>query len=261
MKIKELSSILFNNPRIKSISWLLLVLIVFLVGYYLRAYFPLYQPLPLSPYDAFYEANLFQDQLHQQLDIFSAKAIKYPVGYYLSLGQRMFFPHLYLTYIVGGLLLFFLGKEISGKNLGGLLAFFGYAVASENLIRYTGVAYPASFGYIFILAALLFLLKYLKTNNNYYLAIFGLSALMALASYHTGATAFLALMLGLLMATIFSPGNIDKKFLLTFFFLTAFYLLTVLLVDFQQIALIAAALNKINWLAVWPSLIVLALII
>ena len=253
IKIKEkLYSLPLNNRQIKLIGWIFITLAVFLLGYYLRAYFPLSRPLPFSPYDAFYEANLFNDQLHQSLDLFSAKAIKYPVGYYLSLWQRMFFPHLYLTYIIGGILLFFLGKEISGKNLGGILAFFAYAVASENLIRYSGVAYPASFSYIFILAALLFLLKYLKANNNYHFLFFCLSSVLAVTSYHTGATAFLSIDFGLLISTVFSPKNIDKKLLMAFFLLVVFYLLVVFSADPKQLSLIGSALNKINWLFYLP---------
>jgi len=249
-----------KNPQTKLIAWIIIISAVFLFGYYLRAYFSLYKPLPFSPYDAFFEANLFKDSLHQHLDQFSAKALEYPVGYYLSLWLRTFFTHIYIIYIAGCLLFYFIGKEISGSRLGGALALFAYAVGSENLIQYSGIAYPSGLCHISILAALLSLLKYLKSDRKVFLIAFFLASLLALTSYHTGAVAYLAIMLGILAAMIFSKFNIDKKFLISFLLLALFYALMILKIDLPQINLISGALSNINWLIFFPAATALALL-
>ena len=116
-----------------------------------------------------------------------------------------------------------LGKEISGKNLGGFLAFSLYALAPENLLQFMRTIGTSGACYIFMWAGLLFFIKYLKLKKNYNLIFFAVFSLLALTSYHTGATALIMLLIGLLISLIYSSiktenseisCRIDKKIIL-----------------------------------------------
>jgi glycosyltransferase involved in cell wall biosynthesis len=233
-------------------GWFLLAGFTFLLGYYLRAYLTIHTALPFSPYDAFYETNLFSRFFTTipVLDMFSIKVLNYPIGYYLSLITRTFFRNIYVVYILGGAVFFALGREFSGKNIGGFLALALFAVASENLIHYTGLTYPSGLSYIFIVSALLFLLRYFRKQKDSQLIWFFVSGLLAISSYHTGAAAFIAILAGILISLTFSPQELDKKFLLAFGGLNIFYLFFILYFDYPQIVLISGALQKIPLLSI-----------
>jgi hypothetical protein len=89
----------------QAVFWLFFLIATFLVGYFLRSYYSIFEYLPHSPYDLFFETNLFGKNLG--LDIFSIKVLNYPLGYYLSLVSQTNFRNVYLTYFRFPSFLFF----------------------------------------------------------------------------------------------------------------------------------------------------------
>jgi hypothetical protein len=115
--------------RKSKILWITILILIFSLGYYLRAYIPLHKDLPYSPYEAFVNTPNATEFIQKQ----GTNPTTQFIGRFLT----PVFGNLYLIYIFGAIIIFFLGKEITDKNLGGILAFPLYALSSENLLQYT----------------------------------------------------------------------------------------------------------------------------
>ena len=236
--------------------WIGAIIIVFAIGYYLRAYYSLTKVLPLSPYEiynGFGEDNLLASEMTD--NIFSVKYQNYPVSYFLRSILPPWLNQLYLVYILGAVVIFFLGRAVGGSNLGGILSFFVYAVSSENLLQYTGIIQASGLSYLFIWISLFFFLQHWLKKKNLSLLFFIFFSILVLATYHTGAAAFVAILAGLLISHFyFSPPN--KKIILACLALFTFYLFWILVNDFSQLALIQNEIVNLGWLKIlWLSLI------
>lgn len=228
--------------------WFLGVLMIFLLGYFFRAYYFIFTHLPFSPYDLYFEAGLFGTGATSSfLDLFSAKVLSYPPGYYLTLISRQYLSHFYIIYILSGIVFYFLGKEFSGHKTGGLLTFAVFALGYENLIQYTGLTYPSGICYLSFVTALLFYLKYLKSNKNFHLSLFLIFGFITISTYHTGAGAFILTLLGLLLAQIFSPGPVNKKLLFGSISLFAVYAFWILYFDPKELVLVSDAMQNLEF--------------
>ncbi|MBP7708095.1 hypothetical protein KA107_00280 [Candidatus Pacearchaeota archaeon] len=231
-----------TNLKKEHIFLLLAFFLVFILGYYLRSYIPTHADLPGSPYEV-YSSNtpdklLSSGEVHDYKD----KATRYPVSQIINSFLPKFFKEIYLAYILGAVAIFFLGKELSQRNLGGFLAFAGYALAGENLLAYMTTIGSSSLCYIFIWTSLLFLIKYTKNKQNSFLILFIMTSLLSLMTYHTGATALIMILLGMFVSFIYSK-TIDRKIIYSFIFILMFYLSWLILFDVSQINLV---LNSIN---------------
>ncbi len=236
------------------------VIVIFSLGYYLRAYFPLYKALPLSPYEAFRS-----EVVHSSIDKgltkdFSEKATRYPTTYILQRLLDPLFGDLYIVYILGAIVIFFLGKEITNKTLGGFLAFSLYCLAPENLLQYMRIIGTSGMCYVFMWAALLFLIRYLKNKKNYDIVLFIIFSLLALTSYHTGATAMIMLIIGLAISLIYSK-QIDKKILFSFIGIIAFYLIWIYIFDLSQIVLIKNSFLNAGFLKIFFIIVAVILLL
>lgn len=253
----------------KIIVYIFFAIAIFSIGYYLRAYIPLHKYLPYSPYEAFtsaYEIKLLKTGL--ALD-FVDKAARYPTAHLLARILNPIFGNLYLVYILGAIVIFFLGKEISNKNLGGLLAFAIYALAPENLLQYTrsmSTRYINASGmsYIFMWAALLFFIRYLKNRNYHNLVFFIIFSFLTMTSYHTAACAMVMLLVGLLVSLMYSSSKttnseflikIDKKIFIPSIGLIIFYLAWIKIFDPSQLIIINNSLIETNNLRIFIIII------
>lgn len=239
----------------------LFVLVIFSIGYYLRAYIQLHKYLPYSPYEVFtsmHEIRFFKTGMASD---FADKAARYPTVHLLAGILNPIFGNLYLVYILGAIVIFFLGKEISHKNFGGLLAFSIYALAPENLLQYTKTISSryinnSGMSYVFMWAALLFLIRYLKKRKYFPLVFFIIFSLLTLTSYHTAACALVMLLIGLWISLIIYslskatdseiPIKIDKKFVISSIGLIVFYMAWIRIFDPSQVVVIKQALLGIN---------------
>jgi len=242
-------------------------IIIFSIGYYLRAYIPLHKALPLSPYEA-YTSEHNQTILNKgPAKDFTDKTARYPTSFFLARFLNPIFSNLYIIYILGAIIIFFLGREITNKNLGGFLAFSLYALAPENLLQYMRTIGSSGTCYIFMWASLLFFIRYLKTQNssqvqnfgsrkpknflgnkkNYNLALFIAFCLLTLTSYHTGATAMIMLLIGLAISLFYSSSKaegsetsykIDKKIILSFIIIAVFYIFWIKTFDPSQFMIV-----------------------
>lgn len=251
------------------IIWTILIITIFSVGYYLRAYIPLHKYLAYSPYEAFTSAHEIRLLKTGMALDFVDKATRYPTARLLARILNPIFGNLYLVYILGAIVIFFLGKEISNKSLGGLLAFAIYALAPENLLQYTrsmSTRYINASGisYIFMWAALLFFIRYLKNKKYYNLVFFIIFCLLTLTSYHTAACALVMLLVGLLASLIYSSLKtansefsikIDKKIFISSLGLIIFYLAWIKIFDPAQLVLINNSLIEINNLRIFIIII------
>ena len=219
----------------KIILWILLTILVFLIGYYLRAYLPIHKALAYSPYEAFVKSPIRTE--------FIGKTGAYPIANLIKSIIPEFLKPAYIVYIFGAIIIFLLGKEITKKNLGGFLAFLLYSISSENLLQYTKDLTHSGLCYIFTWIALLFLLKYLKNKKNHQIIFFTIFSLFALTTYHTGATATIMLFLGLLISLIYSK-KLDKKILFSLIGLGIFYFFWVKIFDPFQINMIINAFKN-----------------
>ena len=140
----------------KIIIWIAFTITIFSIGYYLRAYIPLHKDLPYSPYEAFNKQKL--PDTSEALD-YVVSATRYPTSYSLARILNPIFGNLYLLYIFGAIIIFFLGKQITNRNLGGFLAFSIYAVVPENLLQYMRTIGSSGTCYIFMWASLLFFIQ------------------------------------------------------------------------------------------------------
>lgn len=239
----------------QTVFWLFFLILTFLIGYFLRSYYSIFKYLPYSPYDLFFETNLFGKNLG--LDLFSAKVLNYPLGYYLSLISRINFKYVYLTYIFGSLIFFLFGQELSGQKIGGILVTIGFAVGYENLIQYTGITYPSGLSYVLIITSLYFLYKYFINRRLFWLCLFWLSGTAVLFTYHTGAGAFFLILIGILISLLISPKPLDKRLLLSFLSLWAIYLMVLILMDPQQLLLINDSFSTLGLRTFFVSLALL----
>jgi len=223
----------------KIIIFIILTIIIFLIGLYLRAYFPLHKALPYSPYEAFANSP-------NQIE-FTEKKGAYPTSNLINKIIPNQLKKIYWIYIFGSIIIFFLGKELTNKNLGGFLAFSLFAVSHENLLQYTRTISTSGLCYILTWTALLFFIKYLKTKKNYNIILFTIFSILALTSYHTGATALIMITIGLLISIIYSNLKkenseilikIDYKILTSIIFLGIFYIIWIKIFDSNQLKLI-----------------------
>jgi hypothetical protein len=218
-------------------------IIIFFMGYYLRAYLPLYKFLPLSPYEAFASEQNYSLLNKGFTKDFTDKATRYPTTFLFQRFLNPIFGNLYLIYIFGAIIIFFLGKEITNKYFGGFLAFSIYALAPENLLQYMRTIGASGSCYIFMWASLLFFIRYLKKEKNYNLILFTVFTLLALTSYHTGATAMIMILIGLAISLFYSSTKsegseisckIDRKIILSFLGIIIFYIFWVKTFDPSQ---------------------------
>jgi len=242
----------------KIILWALIVLVVLCLGYYLRAYHDIHHDLAKAPYAALGEREAGGD--------FRDKTENYQTGVFLKELFDPIFRDVYIVYLLGALVIFFLGKEISGKNTGGFLALCAYAVAGENLLQYMSGTGRTGFCYLLILSSLLFFLKYMKSRKTAHICSFAIFSLLAMTTYHTGATAMILIIIGLFFSMLFSKSyfKIDKKIVLCFSGIIIFYVFWLALFDSSQIRLIKNALIIFvrNWKSVKMTFILaIALVI
>jgi hypothetical protein len=236
--------------------WIFFVLGIFLIGYYLRAYISIYQYLPGSPYEVFTSKNnysLFSTKTG--ISDFQDKFARYPTVFIATDILNPILGNFYIVYLIGAIIIFFLGREITESNFGGFLSFIAYALAGENLLQYTRAVSGSGLCYVFIWASLLFLLKYLKNWKDYNIYFFVLFSILSLITYHTGATALIMIIVGMLVSIIYSSyenkGNdfsfkLDRKIFLSFLTIILFYIIWLKLFDFAQLLLIINAFKDIN---------------
>ena len=246
----------------KRLAWLVGIIILLAIGYFFRLYYHLFTYLPFSAYDLYFETSLFGPKASSSLlDLFSTKVLSYPLGYYLTLITRHYLPNIFFVYIFGSIIFYFLGKEFSGKHLGGILSFAAFALGYENLIQYTGLTYPSGLCYIFYAAALIFYLKYLKSKKDFHLSLFVICGFATIITYHTGAGAFILIMLGLVISQLMTREPADKRLLLSFFFLSSIYFFWLLYFDQKEFLLISDATQNLNFVKLskvfYPLLILL----
>lgn len=236
-----------QRKKVKIILWLLTIVAIFIVGYYLRAYYTINSALPLSPYETFKTSNEQSFLMPTSADdAFTNKSVSYPTSYLLEFIVEPIIGNFYLIYLLGAIAIFFLGKLISGNNLGGFLAFALFTVSSENLIQYTSIIIPSGLCYVFIWFGLLFFLKYLKKSQDINLLLFNVLMMLAITTYHTGAMAAIIIFSGFIILNIFSNRTIDKKILLSFFSLITYYLIWILMIDQDQFKIFNILYTKIN---------------
>ncbi|OGJ19873.1 hypothetical protein A3K73_02675 [Candidatus Pacearchaeota archaeon RBG_13_36_9] len=222
------------------IFWSVAVLLIFFSGYYLRAYLSLHTYLPYSPYEAF--APQYTPKILSQGPVkdFSDKAMRYPTTILLQRLINPIFGDLYLIYIAGAIVVFFLGKEITGKNIGGFLSFSLFALSSENLLQYTRTIGTSGLCYMFMWLSFLFLIRYIKNPKNLNLSLFIIFSLLALTSYHTGASALILILIGILVSLAYSKA-IDKKIAFSICGLILFHIAWIAVFDVSQLSLLAKA--------------------
>jgi len=233
----------------------------------------LHKDLPGSPYELFvsdHAQDLFR--AGRSAD-FKDKSSRYPMPYLIGVFFNPLFGSFYFLYLFGALVVFLLGRELTNKNLGGLLAFSLYALSPENLLQYIRGVSNSGLCYVFIWASLLFFTRYLKTKKNFDILSFVVFSLLSLMSYHTGATALVMFLGGLTLSVSYSWSvssgsdmsfKVDKKIVVSFLFLFAFYYFWLRFFDPDQLGLMIAAffwahLNRIFYglLAVLALVVVL----
>lgn len=236
-----------------AIFWIA-ILLIFFSGYCLRAYLSLNTYLPYSPYEAY--SSPYNHTLLKRGPVkdFSDKETRYPVTRLMQGLLNPVFGNIYLIFIFGSFILFFLGKEISGKNLGGFLAFSLFAVSSENLIQYTKTIGASGVCYILIWASFLFLIKYMKNKKNLNLFLFILFSLLALTSYHTGASALILILTGIFISLMYAR-LLDKKLAFSICGLILFYIVWIAIFDISQISLLTKS-SEIGIIKVFYLIIV-----
>ena len=235
----------------KVITWLVAASVIFSIGYYLRAYIPSHKDLPYSPYEAFDKQDM-PDTINTLYYV--VEGSRHTTTNFLAKITNPVFGNLYIIYIAGAMAIFFLGKEITNKNLGGFLAFSIYALSSENLLQYMRTIGGSGLCYTFIWLSLLFILRYLKKKNNIDLLFFVLFSFGALTSYHTGATALILIFFGLLISLMHS-NKLDKKIFMAIFVLTAFHLIRIVAVDSQQLTIMKEAITESSPLKIFCTAI------
>jgi len=222
--------------------------IVFFAGYFLRSYFEIISPLPYSPYEMYLESNIpniFGGS--ESLDVFTQKIASYPLSYTFA---KILGPlnNLYLIYIAGALIIFFLGREISNSNLGGILAFSAYAVSSENLIQYTKNISHSGLSYILIWVGLFFIYRYLTKKEDLYLFLYALASTLAITTYHTGAAAVAVISSVLLTSALHKNNQAESKFIGTLLIIISFYFIWTFTYDIDELFIIKNALQSISLL-------------
>lgn len=240
---------------------IIFLILIFSVGYYLRAYLTIEKDLAYSPYEAFRSENNYQFfNQNESVKDFTDKEYRYPLSVLLADRLNQILGNFYVIYILGAIVLFFLGRELSGKTLGGVLAFSVYAVSSENLIQYTRIIDNSSLSYIFMWAGLLFFYLYLKSKKAYWIILFMLFSLITIVSYHTGALAMIFIVVGILISIICSNFKKDKVIFASLFTIIGFYLIWILLFDKAQITSIIYIIRELNYLKISIFLIILIFI-
>lgn len=219
---------------------------VFFVGYALRLYLDIISPLPFSPYDILLEKNnsiFFGDW--KEADIFTEKTFSYPLPYFLKkcLGAL---NNIFLIYIVGAAIVYYLAKEITNSRLGGFLAFAVFAVSSENLLHYTTNISAAGLNYVLIWTALLFLYRYFQQKKDIELLLFVLASMLAVLSYHTGAVALASIALGYFLVFLFSNKTFENKFLLALVLMIGFVFYWLVAFDLYELYLISNTITSTN---------------
>lgn len=215
------------------------VIIIFVTGYFLRAYFSIVSPLPFSPYELFkLEVSEFFFSLVLPSDFFSYKDINYPLSY---LARYIFDPLIgdfYIIYVFLGLVIFFLGRLVGQSYLAGFFAFALFAVSSENLLQYTSYITPAGLSYGFFWVGLLFLYKYSLIKKDFYLVLLFFVGVLIILSYHT-AGLVLAIFMGVFFIRhIFFDKELDRKYALVTLALGGAYTIWIVFFDRSQFNLL-----------------------
>lgn len=206
----------------------ILVILVILIGYYFRSYYEIEKFLPGSPYEIFSVENI-QIGSGEDVKNFSDKTNRYPFPSFLNNLIPEPIKEFHLLYFLFLIPLFFLGKNIAGSRLGGILTISLFSIAGENLIFYTNEINNSGLSYLLIITTLLFLYKFIQTNNNYFIIFATISSVLNSITYHTGATALVAILIGI---ALFNFKN--KKIICSTFISLAFYFIWIYLKDFHQ---------------------------
>ena len=177
------------------------LLIIFITGYFFRSYYQINFALDASPYEAFElradgSSNFWADS-H-----FTDKLTKYPTKIFFKTISDRLFGDFYIIFLLGFVGIFLLGWEVTQKISGGILATIPYALTSENLFAYTktitindsGLSYALIYWFIWSL------LRLISRHQQRYLWAAGISGLIILTSYHTAASALVAIAAGLLIS-------------------------------------------------------------
>lgn len=235
-----------NSKSLIEKYWLLILLLVviFLVGYFLRAYNSIYHDLPLSPYEAF-EVNYGQDDLGRAH--FTNQLEKYPTKIIVGQLFNKIFGDFYILFLLGFIAIFFLGKELTNNKWGGVLAASLFAISPENLLHYTKTIIINDSGlcYVAIFFSILFFTKFIKSKENIYQLLFVFFSLIALTSYHTGAVAMIVLLIGLGISLFYS-NKLDKKIFFSLGFIFLFYAGFLFLTDNYQIVKGESKISQLN---------------
>ncbi|MDD2807224.1 MAG: hypothetical protein PHW95_01735 [Patescibacteria group bacterium] len=217
------------------------VFLMFIVGYCLRSWPPQHFYLQLSPYEAF-ELQGGENVNQGGARHFTDQIAEYPMKFWFGYVFNAVLGNFYIIYFIGFFALLFLGWELSGKLIGGVLTAALFAVAPENFLYYTRniIVNDSGLCYVFIFLSLLFLVKYLKNKNILCIFLFIISALVSLTSYHTGAAALVAIIGGLVVSLVWFKLA-DRLAFLVISFIFAFYLLWLIYVDSSEVVLIRNA--------------------
>ncbi len=257
-RLKIFLDYLKNEP---SALWLRLffILAILLAGLVLRAYLSNQCALPYSPYELFQlneHPRLFNPS--QEID-FSQKAAKYPLSFLLQPLIDALPVGKYIIYFLGAIIIYFLGKEISSKGFGGILALTFFAFAPDNLLFYTSNFFYSGLCYILSWLSLLYLLKYLKSRKPPYLFAFFIFSLGVLLSYHTGSYAFAIIISAIFFYDLFSSGKVDKKMAAAYAFIISFLFVWSLIFDLNELLLIRNSL--ITAFTTWPAVLLITILI
>lgn len=236
-----------NHLSLRQVFFLAALIVMFGVGYYLRSYNSLHHYLPYSPYEAFEENYHLYNASKGEVVHFTDKIILYPTKLLIGSLVNKYLGDFYLVYCLGFLAIFLLGWELTGSKTGGLFSVSIFTIAPENFLYYTrsvlindsGLCYVASFFSIY------FLTRYLKTSRWIFISSFIVSGLIALTSYHTGASALTMIFVGLFVSLVYSKKN-NWPMAIALCSLILFYFTWLYFIDTTQLALFKSAYNKIS---------------
>ncbi len=218
----------------KTILFIFALLIIFSIGYYLRAYLGVNTDLEGSPYELFSRDSSAIEFTEKQ-NIYSTN---YSVTNLFSIifnpFKLNFLDNLYIIYILGSIIIFIFGKIITKKYLGGLLAFSIFALSHENLLQYTKTIGYAGLSYCFILTSILFLYQYIQTKKLINLILFSFFSILTIMTYHTAGTVISLLLIGFLISLKFTNKELDKKIIFSFLGIFLFFIYWIIQIDRSQ---------------------------
>jgi len=185
--------------------------------------------------------NVFRGELVLfETEDFSDKTRRYPTTAFIG-SLFSFVDSFYIIYLFGFIALFLLGRVLTGKNLGGILAASLFAISPENMLFVTTNVSNSGLAYVLTWFSLWFLYKYFTSKKLLFLVLFTGIGLLVLTSYHTGATAFVMLILGLVLSMIYAKFW-NYKFYISVIILSGFHIFWIYFFDISQYVTIRNAL-------------------